>query len=1857
MMGGVAMKKYTIALLVCFLSFFTFSGVKKAETTLTFPKSGTINITPGETSSFGTNPYKISNCSGGENGYATVTPNSTGYTVKVSAVGTPSINSTDTVVCSYTTTGTMGAPETGTAKFKITIAAAVDKVVNLGLTATDYQSSKNIATEVLPDGAVITGYEVNDRGAEYINVGSCSGTTCNVSISDEASNLASDGASVSSSIKITYTLPGSDNEYAVNVRLAINTVSGARAYHGGAGVCNFSSDWKYRTWTDSAGKTYKFYQSRSSSATLPDCDSSNSKIPIEFKGWKESNTNDHVYAIGECSGALPAGSTAADGKNYSSCYERAPYVQIAAATGNVDMSTGWQTLKGNSGYYYSSTSSTTVALPELIFTGIHKNDELDYWYKSDDPSVHKNSGDSVDLDGSIWIPVVKTVVSEGWKDLYKTVNTNQTVALVVSGMTGCSASSEYVNINFVNGECLVSGVKETPEDVYADVQVSANGENVTYKFNVVKVDDANIIIDDTIKQNQGTNSEITNKQSVYYSENCTTFTITGGNSFTPYTTDGMTGTIYQVTEACGQSGNQGYYAFCLDPGRRAPSGTVYNRTKDAEGNDGFRKVVNGYLVEEGDMSALDELANPKRIAFHIAIRAVGIKTGATAATSASDRVLASHYAWYERVANNLDNISSYAGTLNLVSGVEDKLITYVNYYNGTEDVEYEEFERTVESTETVTPYGSGGAGYQMIYKGTLIAPTGVSVNELDGTPCSTGHGVTCTATLSKNDELTLSEGKNVYDYVVTISADNAANVVPPETDEDKKNTSFEIKYDGRLASADYAIVEPASGESVQRMFVFNTEQSKVYMYFSIVPTTCELPALDYKTHCASGDCDAGFNGELFMASGCCRLVTDEVKYENVIKSYCSGDPCTVSTMSSVCSLNSKNLGSAELYEIKEGAKYVDGNYVDQIGTCIVNVTNEYSLENKDNFMKTDSAQNTLNVAAYSSNRYCQVSCGEDWKMSLESFGNFVGENAVGAGSYFATTNSDIYISGSRTCYTSYINYDTYMKDLVKQSEIAVQAYNKYSEASHVWTDINEQNKTNNKNITSEAVMVCMESYPYSTFEDDNDISYTYSKGDVDSEPKYTIKYKYDCPNLTNPNKTCTGTRTENACKTWGYFYKIELNDKDLVENGKYTSYESILKQSGTANNEKGNPNTQYSFTENFSCNYSGPSEGSKDARLSGCGFTGYKDGDYSGGSSSSVCGSGVSKENGFCKTANDSAAEKEAFDEMLPIVQDYASEIMDEQSSIAAGAVNTIHSYSQQMYNCQHFELYNTTDDNREAVAFDGTTSEYGQNKVQTGTYLDHSNVSYVKIDTQFNPHVSYEYDEPEFMTILGRDNILVEYIEKNNQLWKEKNGNGDYVTSTNAVANVTMNAYESRNNTIPATQREVNLYRNYIETNYYNTSGKFSGNDVETYGGDSGSTSPTPERKDLVFCITGTSTGSYSPSLTGDEWNGGSCYHLPIEYVKAHYIKSSISNSSFYRNKGFWYLNSNDLKEHGDNLEEALNNANKRSSNTYNVSQEIASKRWSPFGNDQRELVGGNGANVFPVSLNTPRNLYLYSYEFGDIGSYMDGKIGRLMGDETSLIQLNTRTCFYEVYEELCLCCGSTITSYVENTGTVEDYVGSHNEINYTPSKSDVMFDNDNGVISFATSSVNLGDLNSDSDRALGNNWGKSQFLYSGKLHETTKGAQLLKAIESEGENAYAENPEYSYYLTPSTISAIRDYNDQYGYEVNYNNLKVYGSYAIKPICDNINSDSCWEFDMVNNNTYYITFQHYGSTFLEDFMSKQGAVYGGTLTEKSIDTSCYVTLDDASDYDTIKSKVDSGCRWVDYVENVNGDYYRLAFK
>ena len=455
-----------------------------------------------------------------------------------------------------------------------------------------------------------------------------------------------------------------------------------------------------------------------------------------------------------------------------------------------------------------------------------------------------------------------------------------------------------------------------------------------------------------------------------------------------------------------------------------------------------------------------------------------------------------------------------------------------------------------------------------------------------------------------------------------------------------------------------------------------------------------------------------------------------------------------------------------------------------------------------------------------------------------------------------------------------------------------------------------------------------------------------------------------------------------------------------------------------------------------------------------------------------------------------------------------------------------------------------------------------------------------------------------------------------------------------------------------------------------------------------------------MVLCEIGSNYVSAGTNSKDDEiildrgpynhgWLGGGCYEYDLRYVKAHYVKSSLANSSFYRNKGIWYMGPNDTREHGDTLKEAWANASKRTGGPSYANEDP--RNWSLFygtlgyDNDIKY-----NYNVFPVSITTPRNLYEYTYRFAQIGDYFDkNETGRVMGKgASSIISVNSRTCFYEVVEDICLCCGDPLVTYtydnpnVEETITPEEFIQDNDGYDYKMSTGS----GSGGVLGFSTSTVSLSDLNTSSDRQLGGNWtNKAAFYYAGAKLSTNKGAVALKEIEDQGEKVYANDAEYSYILKPAALAAIRDYNDTYGYGVNFDTLTIYGRSSIQPVgtCDSSPETCYWTTsDETTMNNYVANFSHYGSKFLEDFndiLNLDYNAFGGYTNLTSYDNVCVLVRDDnvdnvVSQLNRLKGK---GCRWVDYIEVVDdsvatllnptgsnpnnqyggNQYFRLAFK
>lgn len=211
----------------------------------------------------------------------------------------------------------------------------------------------------------------------------------------------------------------------------------------------------------------------------------------------------------------------------------------------------------------------------------------------------------------------------------------------------------------------------------------------------------------------------------------------------------------------------------------------------------------------------------------------------------------------------------------------------------------------------------------------------------------------------------------------------------------------------------------------------------------------------------------------------------------------------------------------------------------------------------------------------------------------------------------------------------------------------------------------------------------------------------------------------------------------------------------------------------------------------------------------------------------------------------------------------------------------------------------------------------------------------------------------------------------------------------------------------------------------------------------------------------------------------------------------------------------------------------------------------------------------VMPVRITTPKGVYNFKFAFNQIGQFNDiddragtdekENLGRLMNytnnnssvvseDDTEenplnvepIVTVNSKfindkrsvfdamgllplyVCTYEIYEDVCKCCGEDDFEIEGDVGTVGG--------NKPPTGMGI---NDEGYLTYYYRSVSLNDMFPNSSgggsltgsRPAGSNW------------TNDKGQQAYNAITAAGEFAY-EEPEYSYLLTPSATAKIRNYN-----------------------------------------------------------------------------------------------------------------------
>lgn len=2071
-MKKVNLKKYTIFIIACFFSLISFvAAASSLEVETSF----------GYTHTFGKD-YEGLVCSEAGLDYFDITKKSAGY--EVSQVKIAESAGYEEISCTYTRNKKVAGDVNGELSVKLKYVAGAPKdEITKTYDFEDLEDKYDLISKLHADK--IVGIEA-DYGAEYVDYETnCQftdgvATSCLIS-ADPTEFKNAPFNNYYSVLIVNYTKEGSDLVRSAVYQFNIKGPGVAVAHYNykleaskRTGTCNFGNNWaKSEYYWD--GKMQYIYINTAEEAYLPNCtaNTGDNLPPVVFKGWMITNKgttgisidmNDYVnlYAVGTCSGDkfVEVGEQVKGGLEYAPCYEIDDFVQVAFHSGELVNDGSWKKINDGSYYYSNPGEGATVKLPDIALDSDYNSDlELECYISSKTGKCEKKPGDSVPLDNTKYTAKLTKKYVE--LDTFKTVNVNKTVVFAVEGMTSCEVeggSSEYLTATMNNNDCNVAGLKATPDNEYVTIIAKLDGDKTRrYLFSV---EDMTFIMD-------GGNgpyiigSEVNNLDENRYSDSgdfqtnsCANYKITGASYgthvFATYGGAQLRGSSYGIKpEGCSADINS-YLALCLDPGKAAPaSGVGYNKVADLTSGSELGKLV-AYLYSRGDLSDIMDNGpdNAEFISVHVATRIVAILSGygTGVETGGGDQMYAKHYEAYSLMAQNIKalgkNYDKGQAVRALQSGISwndtsvlDKVADILAAYQGYNAPGAEQFERV---NNEVTTVQNGDNGYTVTYKGHFFAPNGTEITSM--TPPTNKNGVVFGLEFDPNNFETTAEGRK-YNYVVTITVADAYTVKVPSTLDEMREMSYKIKFQGGGGLDNIFIARSSSSSNVQGMLVFNLDSTEFYAYFNIAPNDCNMPGLDYKNNCTGADnCDESkFNKQLFKASNCCRFVTDENTYKYVINSVCNGE-CTSSTMTSVCSYDTSNVGSADLYEIKEGSMFNEDNtYSDAISTCIVNV-GDYSIAgDKSAYKKVDDANNERNIDIYDDNAYCQVTCKEDWQLTMDSFGNYVGVNAVAAGNFFQIDNNDMFIGGSRTCYTTYINYDKFLNDVYNLSMSIVSEYNNYANLAHSYTDL-ELQKQYKSNTPSELEitldgnkgaynMRCTEWYQKYKCEGD---SYDSTPSFLNADGNCLTSEGNICPQGTTHTDQCkwsyTSTNATAHCGDSGYTlvsgsahdgngdgYYCKYTSSGYRDYGSQTcysgasictryGYDGCGQQNGTPkcydwvpgdtdysdnvyftytcdaegyDNEGGNrrnstcvrigdsvidtaageggqgyvcpnDNSFYAYTANLSVGQHGTnlygdcnegengtacqpeSLGNSDGKYyeqkaqqegsNGILYNAPIDNDKAGGGNKQYSWGPVTNKaqgctvttnyvegdtyTGICYTSSSAGSTENWVEEISELNRNNAikqsftelhAEYTNDLKGASLGAIGAVNGLVAQirnrvedMYECQHFQLYNRTDEN----------SPYGYSSTidLSGTIYETSK-GFVTIPTDYNPEVDYSYAEDAYYKKLlaNNDNVLEQYKKKNDNMFGGEEDSYGKATNETVKVPVFVNGEKLKDGS--GNDVLVDLSRNDIKSVYMRTTAPWLAESkvADTYGKeDSTGTvkqrleidwsgpmdltaaqtqaelSSLADKKTFVVC-TGTADDyvtveamskngpvSSSSAVYDGKWHGGHCYLLTVPYLKATYIESSISNSSFFKNKGKWFENIQDIKEHGDDLSDALKKSDLGLTSSQ-INEELNSGRWTPFGS----------INVFPVSITTPRNLYTYTYTFKSIGSFDDGTLGRIMGSKVAIIANNDRTCFYEVFEELCLCCGDEINTHVyddeDNSDVLSqflDIAGAANSYGYSPSDVNAMKNNSTSSMGFASTSINLSDvIAGTSDIPASSNWGDSAaFTYSGESNLTTgKGQVLMQIVEEQGETIYGVDvgAEYSYILTPSTLSSIRDYNDSNGYEVNYNNLSVYGRYPIAAMkgCSDGSSSSCWDAEDEEMNNEIINFQHYGSKFLEDFMYNEvnNAVIVGPKDYSTNLNNCFVVESDSGiSADTIQNMVSgvSKCRWIDYIENIGNN-------
>ena len=962
---------------------------------------------------------------------------------------------------------------------------------------------------------------------------------------------------------------GEDKSFEVEFTLRVHKAV-AYASPGGYGVCKFDSNWKSVSSEVIGGYDGQLLQNTSSNVVLPECDASTTSYPLlKFSGWIEANyltaafSHDIDYRLtaGGCSslpGYKKGGNITVnpDGVSnyYYACYDYEAGIELVPNGGTLKDASGWTYTNG---VYIKPGSGT---LPDV---NPGEGFEFIGW---------KEQGTGITFKAGDEITVEENSSLRAFTAMYERTDTSSTYSYDITMVKGkteelgtligdkmafesCSSTnSSIVAANYSGGECIITAVDPGTATIKAEVKGDTYIIGVKVYATQEELDADTEIEDEDPGDDEGSDGDPTGLQSIGSESVCKNYTVTADDKVSSI--GSMSGynygfyfNIYKATSDC--EDKKVFYALCLDPGQAGPdekySGSRGNSYVYSKSLDFVNNKLDAGLYNLVSRIAGDGLDKDKYAAVNLAGRVLEFVYGYE---NNGSLVYKSHHLAYKALANK-----SKDGTLGDLDTITNSTIFNLGkeYYAEAFKASYteedrEELEVQVKDSKVTGEWS--GKTLTIHNTGTLILPKGSSNAKLVAN-CSLA-GYSCDV---KKFSATGSTGLT-YDYEVTATITVTSTLEVPDADSMEK-VSFKLSFDNSNSAGNaFVITHKNYANHYQRMILVNPGQNEylLYLQWPTDSSLCDITIDELNPDlCTESDCSK-LNKELFWKLKCCTKISDKTSY--AYQYLCFGGDCTYNNLLPVCVYDAAEESSTanDMFQINE-AKDSGGSYK---YSCIVAIDRHCtknsatcSEETKRSVTDTkkDLAGNKFSLDDYSGNKYCRVSCKEDWNFSLSKFGNFTKLNAVEAGSYFQIKN-DVFMGGSRTCVTTKIDYEQYQKDQEKLAKQVVADWNKYSQYRGEYSTVKDESKTK------------CETVPTSYYDSNNliDSDHCYQKntcsegvtdcGCADSGPQYGTntcnEYKIDSASFkakkfTDPGVGSDASYTSRADKTTNTTVGTERN--------------------------------------------------------------------------------------------------------------------------------------------------------------------------------------------------------------------------------------------------------------------------------------------------------------------------------------------------------------------------------------------------------------------------------------------------------------------------------------------------------------------------------------------------------------------------------------------------------------------------------------------------------------------------------------------------------------------------------------------